>query len=223
MENISYDVPVIPQPDKLSCWAASMAMMVGYSRKISISPETLAEEVGRSLRTCYDWDMLESVRDHFGFQTIELPSNASLYLSPEQWRDWLASFGPLWVTTVGAPTHAIVVKGISGDLTPENTQISIDNPWNVQTAFSDDEIDFDPANDGLEETKSFADFAADFGNIDQADYGSWRVLYLPAAMPARADESSESSASPEDSGNPGSEGPGSADGAAPQDQPEEVQ
>jgi hypothetical protein len=193
-----------------------MAMLVGYSRKISISPETLAEEVGRSLRTCYDWDMLESVRDHFGFQTIELPSNASLYLSPQQWKDWLSSYGPLWVTAVGNPTHAIVVKGISGDLTPENTQVSINNPWDVNTAFSDDEIDFVPPNNGLEETKSFPDFAADFGNIDQPDYGSWRVLYLPGVVRSETGEASESSASAPD-------GPVSTGGAAPEDQPEEVQ
>lgn len=59
-----------------------MAMMVGYARKESLSPEVLAQEVDRSLRTSYDWDMLENVRDYFGFQTIELPSNASLYPSP---------------------------------------------------------------------------------------------------------------------------------------------
>jgi hypothetical protein len=104
-----HDVLLIPQPDKLSCWAASMAMLVSYSQSSSRTPESLAEEVGRSLRTSYGWDMLEEVKDHFGFQDIPLPSNASLYPSPAQWCEWLGTYGPLRVTTIGAPSHAIVV------------------------------------------------------------------------------------------------------------------
>ncbi len=176
----SYDVFLEPQPDKLSCWAGSMAMLVSYQRQQSVVPEALAEEVGRSLRTSYGWDMLEAVKDHFGFQDIDLPSNASLYIEPQQWADWLAQYGPLWITVVGAPSHAIVVKGIEGDLTPDGTTVDILNPWNINTTFDDDPIDFNPPNDGLSYTQSFADFAANFGNLGLAEYGKWRVLYLPS-------------------------------------------
>lgn len=178
--NTSYDVMLEPQPDKLSCWAGSMAMLVGYQRQQSVPPESLAEEVGRSLRTSYGWDMLEDVKDHFGFQDISLPSNASLYVSPQQWADWLSAYGPLWVTVVGAPSHAIIVKGIQGDLTPEGTTVDILNPWDINTAFDGDAIDFNPPNTGLSYTQSFADFTADFGNLALDNYGDWRVLYLPA-------------------------------------------
>lgn len=176
---LGYDVELIPQPDKTSCWAAAMAMLVGYRRAVSISPETLAQEVGRSLRTSYGWDMLEAVKDHFGFQDISLPSNASLYLSPEQWQEWLNTYGPLWVTTVGAPSHAIIVTGLSGDLTHDGTTVCILNPWDTTKNFSADPVDFDPFNPGRAYTQSFTDFAADFGNLGLDDYGRWRVLYLP--------------------------------------------
>ena len=179
MVDTQYDVALIPQPDKLSCWAGSMAMLVSYRRQQSLTPESLAEEVGRSLRTCYGWDMLEEVKDHFGFVDIELPSNATLYETPQQWADWLSQYGPLWVTVRGNPSHAIIVHGISGDLTPDGTTIAINNPWDASASFSNDEIDFSPPNEGKATNQSFADFASDFGNMDLADYGSWRVLYLP--------------------------------------------
>lgn len=177
--NTTYDVMLEPQPDKLSCWAGAMAMLVGYQRQQSVPPEALAEEVGRSLRTSYGWDMLEAVKDQFGFQDISLPSNASLYVSPQQWADWLSQYGPLWVTVVGAPSHAIIVKGMQGDLTPEGTTVDILNPWDINAAFDGDEVDFNPPNTGLSYTQSFADFTADFGNLALDNYGDWRVLYLP--------------------------------------------
>ena len=177
-DSLLYDVPLIPQPTKLSCWAASMAMLVSYQQQASVAPETLAQQVGRSLRSSYGWDMLQAVRDQFGFATIPLPSNASLYPSPAQWYEWLSAHGPLWVTTIGADSHAVVVRGIEGDLTEQGTTIYVLNPWNINVGFDNDPVDFNPPNDGLSYSQTFAEFAGDFGNLGLADYGNWRVLYL---------------------------------------------
>jgi hypothetical protein len=180
MTDVVYDVPLIPQPDKLSCWAGSMAMLLSFRRQASYPPEQLANDVGMSLRTSYGWDLLEAVKNRFGFVDIPLPSDASLYPSPDQWALWLTDNGPLWVTTIGAPSHAIIVRGITGDLTPAGTQMLINNPWDTSTNFTDDPIDFSPANVGIAYQQTFADLASDFGNLALSDYGSWRVLYLPS-------------------------------------------
>ncbi len=176
---IFHDVHLHAQPNKLACWAASMAMLVSFRQMRSLNPESLAQEVGRSLRTSYGWDMLEAVKDQYGFQNISLPSNASLYLTPQQWHEWLRDYGPLWVTTIGAPSHAIVVHGISGDMTPAGTTINILNPWDTTQSFDGDPVDFNPPNYGLAYSQTFEQFAADFGNLGLGDYGAWRVLYLP--------------------------------------------
>jgi hypothetical protein len=157
-----------------------MAMMVSFRRQASVTPESLAREVGRSLGTSYSWDMLEAVKNQFGFRDIELPSNASLYPVPEQWQNWLSSYGPLWVTTIGAPSHAIIINGISGDLTPEGTTMSVLNPWDTTKNFDSDPVDFNPSNYGSKYTQPFQDFAAAFGSLGLDNYGRWRVLYLPA-------------------------------------------
>jgi hypothetical protein len=137
-------------------------------------------ESGASLATSYGWDQLERVRDHYGFRVIEQPSNASLYHTPVQWAQWLREFGPLWVVIVGAP-HAVVVSGIRGDLgNAAATEVYVLNPWDTTTAFDNDPVAFNPPNRGHEGWMPFEAFAADFGNMAEADYGNWRVLHLPA-------------------------------------------
>ena len=50
---------------------------------------------------------------------------------------------------IGNPHHAVVVGGIHGDGTPEQTTVTIYNPW--------------PPNQGAVEQKAFLDFDSDFG------------------------------------------------------------
>jgi hypothetical protein len=188
--DISYDVPLIPQPDKYSCWAASMAMILGSKRMQSISPESLASEVGRSLRTCYSWDMLEDVRNHFGFvSVIDVPENTSVYYKPEQWKSWLEQYGPLWFTVIwpdnpdGTPggSHALVLMSICGDLTPDGTTVKIQDPWDskVDPPFDNDPVDFNPENKGCTESMSFKEFCTFFGDRGyDAEHSSFRIMYL---------------------------------------------
>lgn len=174
-----YPVELIPQPDKNSCWAAAMAMLLSYRGLASFAPETLANEVGASLATSYGWDLLNAVRDRYRFEFVEEPSNASLYHTPREWARWLSLHGPLWVVIVGAP-HAVVVAGIRGDLDdPAASEVKVLNPWDTRVAFDADPVAFNPPNGGYEDWLSFADFAADFGNMAEPGYGNWRVLYLP--------------------------------------------
>lgn len=175
------EVALIPQPDKNACWAASMAMLLSWRRRASFSPETLANEVGGSLASSYSWDLLKAVRERYGFTMIQQPSNTSLYHTPRQWADWLRDYGALWVVIVGAP-HAVVLAGIRGDLdNPASVQVKVLNPWDTRVSFDTDPIAFHPANRGYQDWLPFQDFAADFGNMAEADYGNWRVLHLPAA------------------------------------------
>jgi len=177
-----YAVALIPQPNKNACWAAAMAMLLSFRRQQSITPETLAQEVGRSLESSYGWDALSAVRDHYGFVTIAQPSNTSLYVSPQQWAQWLAQHGPLWVVIVGAP-HAVVLAGIKGDLSsPDSVKVKLLNPWDTRVDFDDDEIAFNPANNGYSDWLPFSQFASEFGNMAESNYGRWRVLHLPATV-----------------------------------------
>lgn len=80
-----YEVALIAQPDKRACWAAVMAMLLSYRRAAPVTPEALVAEVGASLSSSYGVEVLTAVSQRYGFTAIELPSNASLYHSPQQW------------------------------------------------------------------------------------------------------------------------------------------
>lgn len=68
---------------------------------------------------------------------------------PDVWANLLQSNGPLWIVEVGNPYHAVVVGGIHGDGTPEQTILTIYDPW--------------PPNQGaVDEQKAFLDFDSDF-------------------------------------------------------------
>ncbi|MCQ0110685.1 N-acetylmuramoyl-L-alanine amidase [Zhouia amylolytica] len=184
---ISYDVPLIPQPNKTSCWAASMAMLVSYSRSLQtsssvvISAAELADEVGYTLEQSYGWDRLENVKDYFGFEEITL--QGSQFPSPSQWRSWLENYGPLYITVVGAPSHAIIVHGIEGDMTESGTRLSILNPWDTEESFDNDPTVFNPPNEGYRDDNvlvSDLNNRMNAGNLSTLSiYENWRVLYLP--------------------------------------------
>ena len=179
-ESIEYPVQLVPQPNKLACWAASMAMLLSFRRNASYAPETLAAEVGGSLMASYGWDLLQAVRDRYGFTAIDVPANASLYFSAAQWAEWLRDLGPLWVVIVGMP-HAVVITGLRGNTEDPNAcEVRLLNPWDTRVAFDDDPVEFHPANAGYADWLPFQQFASDFGNMAEPDYGNWRVLHLPA-------------------------------------------
>jgi hypothetical protein len=176
--NIHYSgIPLIAQPNKLACWAASAAMMISYSQRRSFTPEMVARRMGHNLRESTSEPLMVRLISDFGFQTISLPGNLSLVTTPGQWCEWLTAHGPLWVTIVGNPSHAIVVHGLVGD--GENARVYILNPWDTNTHFDSDPVDFNPPNRGRSYTTFFRDFRNDFGNLGLADYGRWRILYLP--------------------------------------------
>jgi ABC-type bacteriocin/lantibiotic exporter with double-glycine peptidase domain len=177
LPSLWYDVPLVPQPNKLSCWAASMSMLLSYYRGQSSDPEGMAQEIGTSLRTSYSWGLLEKVKNHFGFQEIVLPSGCGVTdTTPKQWYEWLRSHGPLWVSIVGNPAHAIVVQGISGDYSPEGTTIAVLNPWNPEQGFDNDMLEFHPRNAGKAYSLPFGDFRKRFRDTCQP--GNWKLLYL---------------------------------------------
>ena len=185
-DGVEHDVRLIPQPDKNACWAASMAMLLGFRGAASVDPEALAREVGGSLSTSYDWNLLSNVSARHGFVALAQPPNASLYHAPTQWAQWLRDHGPLWVVIIGAP-HAVVLAGVRGDLSaPALVEVRVLNPWDTRVAFDNDPVAFNPPNQGQDSWIPFEQFAADFGNMAEPDYGNWRVLHLPATVASTA-------------------------------------
>ncbi|GHD04325.1 N-acetylmuramoyl-L-alanine amidase [Zhihengliuella salsuginis] len=200
---VYYDVPLVAQPNKTACWAAAMAMLESYRRSqaeqasVVLSAADLADEVGYSLEQSYGWDRLEDVNDYLGLRSV--PLSGQQYPDPAQWHEWLVAHGPLFVTIDGAPTHAIIVRGISGDGTADGTQLDILNPWDTGAVFDADPTVFNPENTGLATQLSVTDLNNEFngGQLAQlAHYTHWRVLYHPQNAPGSTIAPTGSSTTP---------------------------
>lgn len=104
---IFYDVPLIPQPNETSCWAAAMAMLVSFERQRR-TPQEIADAASMDLNSSYGWDVLHAARRHWGLQEIQMtpPINGFPNLLDEH--------GPLWMVVTGNPSHAVVLTGTDG-------------------------------------------------------------------------------------------------------------
>jgi len=183
---IFYDVPLIPQPNKTSCWAAAMAMLESYrlsedqQTSVVYSANELADDFGYSLEQSYGWDRLNEVKEGLGLEIIKI--SGKTHPSPKQWQEMLSKHGPLYVTIEGIPSHAIIVNGISGDSTLNGTEIDFLNPQNTKITFDNNDTVFNPPNNGLKSTLSVEDLNRAFNGGELSElkfYENWRILYHP--------------------------------------------
>jgi len=135
--SVHQSVSLVAQPTEQSCWAASIAMLLGKT------PEEVVQEAGMSLTEGYGWTEIEPAAKKLGLGEV-----APACGMPSLLAGWLQDNGPLWVVEVGAPYHAVVVSGVEGDGTVDGTHVVVYNPW--------------PVNSGAIENPTFAAFEQDF-------------------------------------------------------------
>ena len=136
--DIYYHVPFIPQPDSVACWSSSIAMILWWrdnrnsqmSLVDALTPEQVAVDIGywnehfRTGLRAFDTAPLE----WYGFESIP-PSSFTV--------ETLAGYlghSPMWVAYNGCTNpldtcgHAVVLVGLVGDGTPENTDVILHDP-----------------------------------------------------------------------------------------------
>ena len=92
---MTYDVPLIPQSTSMSCWAASMAMVMSWYNQASFDPERIAQNPGGpsympSFRNGLDPND-RYILERNGF-TLDYPQCYTF----EAVKAMLRSFGPIW-------------------------------------------------------------------------------------------------------------------------------
>jgi hypothetical protein len=135
--DVGYSVSLVAQPTESSCWAASIAMLVNET------PQRVVESAGMSLDEGYGWDQIEPAAHQWGLSELAPASGPPSVLA-----SWLQENGPLWVVERGAPYHAVVVGGISGDGSMDGTYVTVYNPW--------------PVGSGATQYPSFREFEQEF-------------------------------------------------------------
>jgi uncharacterized protein YycO len=134
------EVPAIRQPSSMTCWATVTTMMMSWldgkrrNATVVLPIEEALARVGQSY--------VNKFKANKGLATEEkapfLAAAGFVALNPQsfpvsEWEAMLRTYGPLWVTTdedasPGFAIHARIMTGISGDGTPEGTQVSIVDP-----------------------------------------------------------------------------------------------
>ena len=122
--SIDHNVNLVPQPTRVSCWAAALTMVVSYRDSASYSPATIASQAGMNLNAGYGWPRIRRAVSTWG-----LSQTAPMSAYPSYWADLLRTYGPLWIVKVGAPYHAVVLGGMHGTGSPDATEVTIYNPW----------------------------------------------------------------------------------------------
>ncbi|HVU92246.1 MAG TPA: papain-like cysteine protease family protein [Jatrophihabitans sp.] len=120
-ETVDHNVGYVRQQSEMTCWAASLAMIVNYRDGTSWDDHTLCEHLGMP----EDGATVAQVDQALAALNLQLiPPACEL---PEGWIDLLRG-GPKGVIVPGAPWHRIVIAGVQTDGTPETTHLHVLDP-----------------------------------------------------------------------------------------------
>ena len=154
---MNYEVPLVPQTSRMSCWAASIAMILGWKQQMCIPDTVIAQNPGGlSYMTSYatgldpnDRYILEA--NGFGIESPQCYTPAGI-------ESLLQRKGPLWVATWAPGPHIRVVTGMSG------TTLNINDPA--------------PVNTGSKYTRSFANFFGAMENLGGRELSERSPVYV---------------------------------------------
>lgn len=128
------EVPVIAQPTNMTCWAAAATMMVSWHDQISYTIEAVMDRAGQVYRQKFNKnESLFAAEENQLFTTLGLKKEAPQNYSPEGLLSLLQNYGPIFVignegSTDRSALHVRIITGMSGDGTPDGTQLQINDP-----------------------------------------------------------------------------------------------
>jgi hypothetical protein len=168
---VCHDVPLIPQATRYSCWAASIAMILSWKRRVLVDPASVGRGTGGSAFPSWANQIMgplglapsEASRYAGGLEPMEAAAILRRWgfiidplrtLSPAMMSALLQRHGPLYVPVLihGGSPHVVVVAGIDGNGSADATQVFINDP--LQRGMRG----FDPANTGSSYSEPFTAF-----------------------------------------------------------------
>ena len=169
---MQYSVPLVPQTTSMSCWAASIVMILSWRNQASFDPSLLAQNSGG---TSYAHQFQHGLNpnDVYILNRYGLVVEAPRSYNMQAFYDMLARHGPLWVAGATFPqVHVRVVTGM--DLA--RGRVHINDPWQRGMR------NFRPGNRGSRYTISYGQFMNEVGGLAGTELGEPRPVYV-AHMP----------------------------------------
>jgi hypothetical protein len=145
---VLYNVPLIPQETRMSCWAAAIAMIVSWAEKKILTPFEVAEKTGRLDQYRRGLESLDSeVFERWGM-TTEAPQT----FTAQGFMDLLEAYGPIWVAAEVRGAHIRVASGFEYGSDPYAGIVHINDPWEQDMTI------FRINNKGSQYTESYIEF-----------------------------------------------------------------
>ena len=116
---VDWSVPYVAQTERMSCWAASTAMVMSWRANATYTEQQILDYFSE-----FGTDGMDADQCHQLAQTLGMRVLAEMCRTPEAWDQTLQA-GPVMV---GIPGHWIVLAGLSGDLTDAGTTVHILDP-----------------------------------------------------------------------------------------------
>ncbi len=172
---VYWDVPLIPQPKSMSCWATSAAMVMAWrDNNPSMKPKDVVTGKGKWENYFKNNTGLPVNELGFGtakqfFDSLGLEPLPKQCFTPQGLAGFLDS-GPIWVAV---PGHAVVITGMWGDGTSEGTTVYVNNPWDTDNPYLgtlhwlNDQVEFNHQNKGKREVFTFAEFSDKMENMQK--------------------------------------------------------
>lgn len=130
---ILHDVKLIPQPDHETCWAASVAMILGEPTIVPL-PKFMQDKEGKYEIDWLDEDFKREFTNHFGIRVYESHGYSwSATALADILRKGPIFFGIAWDSDAfskyqWSKGHALVVAGIRGKGAAKNTTLRMYDP-----------------------------------------------------------------------------------------------
>lgn len=149
MAEVNYRVPglIVPvrQPSGMSCWAAMYTMMLSWRRQQSMPIRTALGELGTHYVQVFDRNSGLGIEENRNLaMAAGMTAEPLMNLTPEGWAALMRRHGLLWTSygwqvfnsagqEVRAGRHIVILYGISGDGTPNGTNVDYVDPSDGQT------------------------------------------------------------------------------------------
>lgn len=175
-----YQVPLFPQTQPMSCWAASIAMILGWRDNACYSDFIIAQNNGG---TSYVPNMQNGLlpSDVYMLHRNGFEVESPQCYNPEGIYSLLAQYGPLWfaanvpLTGNHPDPHIRVIAGMA-NVHGNNTLVYINDPWEKgMNAFR-------PGNRGSKYSMPFSAMMGqneDLGTVELSENAPIYVAYLP--------------------------------------------
>lgn len=152
-----YLVPLVSQTSSMSCWSASIAMILGWKNQASYSDRLLAANSG-GVNYMPAFNNGLNPNDHYILERYGFQIAPSASYTRAGIHQMMKEHGPLWVATLAPAPHVRVVTGYQGGV------FHINDP--------------SPVNRGSVYTRSFRRFFGAMENLARTELSQPNPVYI---------------------------------------------